>query len=167
MRRKCRRKIEKILKIENFTPNLQNLTYVAIFLKILNQEQNIAFIHLVRSGTSRWGQNWFCFWCATKTLDFRVKYVSYLMNLPIFSICWQIYHIFHSKIQSFCRTSKTKPVLASAWSPASNKMYKGYIKSPPPTKRDYMIAIRGYDFLYLKIYLWTYCITRTGCTDFY
>ena len=51
--KKMPEKIEKILKIDNFTPNLQNLTYVAIFLKILNQEQNIAFIHLVRSGISR------------------------------------------------------------------------------------------------------------------
>ena len=57
------------------------LHMLQFFLKILNQEQNIAFIHLVRSGISRWGQNWFCFWCATKTLDFRVKYVIIFVNI--------------------------------------------------------------------------------------
>ena len=35
--------MEKILKIDNFTHNLQNLTYVAIFWKIWTKHQNIAF----------------------------------------------------------------------------------------------------------------------------
>ena len=46
-------KNEKILKIDNFTPNLQNLTYVAIFWKNLTKHQNKAFIYLVRSGILR------------------------------------------------------------------------------------------------------------------
>ena len=43
-----------------------------------------------------------------------------------------------------------------------------FIKSPPPTNRDYIvIAVRGYDFLYSPVYLCVclcvcVCVTRTG-----